>query len=113
MWIICAAFEANGQTLTGNVIDGLDRGYLDKVWVVNLSNNDSSLTNDRGYFRLIGTSGDSLSFSRSNYIPHIVKVGEDTHFIVEIYFNARLMPTFDLYAQKTRIPFNVGNLSNM
>ncbi len=102
-----------GQTITGNVIDGLDRGYLDKVWVVNISKNDSSQTNERGYFRVLGSTGDSLSFFRSNYIPQKIEIGEDTHFVVEIFLNARLMPAFDLYAQKARIPFQVGNLSGM
>ena len=105
--------EVMSQTITGNVIDGLDRGYLDKVWVVNLSNNDSSQTNERGYFRVLGASGDSLYFSRDNFIPKKIEVGEDTHFVVEIYLNARLMPVFDLYAQQYRIPFDLGNVTGM
>ncbi|MDO9552821.1 hypothetical protein [Rhodonellum sp.] len=104
---------ALSQKLTGNVIDALDKAYIDKVLVVNLSNNDSTITNERGYFRVSGVSGDSLHFSKDNYIPNTILVGEQTHFVTQIYFNARLLPTFDVYANEFRIPFQVGNVSGM
>ncbi len=93
------------QTITGNVIDGLDKGYLDQVWVINLSNMDSTETNMRGYFRVKGTAGDSLVFKRQYYIPAGKRIGEQPHFVMEIYLNARLLPRFDVYAQEYRIPF--------
>lgn len=102
-----------GQVITGNVIDGLDRDFLDKVWVINLQTQDSSLTNERGYFRVFGKKGDSLLISRNYYIPKTIIVGEERHLLAEIFLDARTLPRFDLYGNKMVIPFNAGNLSNM
>lgn len=102
-------FSIQAQTITGNVIDGFDKGYLEDVWVVNLMNMDSSLTNSRGYFRLIGNRGDSILFSKQYYIPNKVIVGEDRHFIAEIYLNARTLPQFSVYGDKYRVPYVVGS----
>lgn len=102
-----------GQVITGNIIDGLDRNFLDKVWVVNLQTKDSSQTNERGYFRVFGNKGDSLLISRNYYIPKTLIVGEDRHILTEIFLDARTLPRFDLYGDRMVIPFNAGNLSNM
>lgn len=101
------------QVITGNVIDGLDRDFLDKVWVINLQTQDSSLTNERGYFRVLGNTGDSLLITRNYYISKKIVVGEERHFLTEIYLDARTLPRFDLYGDKMVIPFNPGNVSNM
>lgn len=101
------------QKLTGNVIDALDKAYIDKVLVINLSSSDSTITNERGYFRVSGAPGDSLLFSKENYISNTIIVGAETHFVTQIYFNARLLPTFDVYANDRAIPFNAGNVSAM
>ncbi|MFN3800432.1 hypothetical protein [Belliella pelovolcani] len=103
---------SKAQTITGNVIDGLDKGYLDQVWVVNLTNQDSAETNMRGYFRIKGSSGDSLVFKRQHYIPAGKRVGEQTHFVMEIYLNARLLPRFDVYAKEYRIPFSMDGTAS-
>lgn len=102
-----------GQVITGNIIDGLDKNFLDKVWVVNLQTKDSSQTNERGYFRVLGNKGDSLLISRNYYIPRTLIVGEDRHVLTEIFLDARTLPRFDLYGDRMVIPFNAGNLSNM
>ncbi|WP_242617502.1 hypothetical protein [Cecembia calidifontis] len=102
-----------GQVITGNIIDGLDRNFLDKVWVVNLQTGDSSQTNERGYFRVLGNRGDSLLISRNYYIPKTLIVGEERHILTEIFLDARTLPRFDLYGEKMVIPFNAGNLSNI
>ncbi|WP_291779461.1 hypothetical protein [Cecembia sp.] len=105
--------SAFSQVITGNIIDGLDRNFLDKVWVINLQNMDSSLTNERGYFRVLAKEGDSLLISRNYYIQRKMVIGQERHILTEIYLDARTLPRFDLYADKMVIPFNVGNLSNM
>lgn len=102
-----------GQAITGNVIDGLDRGFLDKVWVVNLSTKDSSMTNERGYFRVKGASGDSLLIYRSFFIPQRIKVGKDTHILSVLFLDGRTLPRFDVYGEKIVIPFKAGNQSTM
>lgn len=101
------------QVVTGNVIDGLDRNFLDKVWVINLQNMDSSLTNERGYFRVLANEGDSLLFSRNYYMQKKLVVGQERHILTEVYLDARTLPRFDLYADRMVIPFNPGNVSNM
>lgn len=105
--------SVNGQVITGNIIDGLDKNFLDKVWVVNLQTKDSSQTNERGYFRVFGNNGDSLLISRNYYLPKTLIVGEDRHILTEIFLDARTLPRFDLYGERMVIPFNVGNLSNI
>jgi hypothetical protein len=102
-----------GQVVTGNVIDGLDRGFLQNVWVVNLHNNDSSLTNERGYFRVKASKGDTLLLTRNYYIPKFITLGEQRHLLTEIYMDARTLPRFDLYGDLIIMPFRAGNLSNM
>ncbi|MFD2201394.1 hypothetical protein [Shivajiella indica] len=101
-----------GQVVTGNVIDGLDRAFLDNVWVINLHNNDSSLTNERGYFRLKASKGDTILITRNYYIPKFIAVNEDRHILTEIYLDARTLPRFDLYGDLMIMPFRAGNLSN-
>ncbi|MCH7399404.1 hypothetical protein MM236_15485 [Belliella sp. DSM 107340] len=112
--LFCIAFCKSliAQTITGNVIDGFDKGYLEDVVVINLANGDQSITNTRGYFRVKGNSGDSLSIIKEHYIPHGVKVGTDTHIIIEINLNARLLPRFDVYGEKYRISMSMdGSVS--
>lgn len=104
---------ALSQVVTGNVLDGLDRNFLDKVLVINTQNRDSSLTNERGYFRVRADRGDSLIFLRPYFIPKAVVVAENRHILVEIYLDGRTLPRFDLYAEEIVIPFRAGNLSNM
>lgn len=105
--------KALSQVLTGNVLDGLDKGFLDKVWVINLQNKDSSLTNERGYFRVKAAAGDSILISKTYYIPKILIAGEEKHILTDIYLDARTLPRFDLYGESYVIPFKVGNQSTM
>lgn len=107
------AFQLAAQSITGNVIDGTDRGFLEKVWVINLSNQDSSLTNERGYFKVKGSKGDSLLFFRQHFIPKKLLVGNDTHILTDIYLDARMLPRFDVYGEAIVIPFRAGNQSSM
>jgi len=108
-----AQIKVLSQVLTGNVLDGLDKGFLDKVWVINLQKKDSSLTNERGYFRVKASMGDSILLSKSYYIPKILIAGEEKHILTDIYLDARTLPRFDLYGEKFIIPFRVGNQSTM
>ncbi|EIM78117.1 hypothetical protein A3SI_05002 [Nitritalea halalkaliphila LW7] len=85
------------QTISGNIVDGLDRSYVEGVTVVNLSRGDSAQTNARGYFRLKGQSGDRIAWSKPNWIGQEMEVGEERHLLLEIYLNARTLPTFDVY----------------
>ena len=105
--------KALSQVLTGNVLDGLDKAFLDKVWVINLQNKDSSLTNERGYFRVNAMKGDSILISKTYYIPKILIAGEEKHILTDIYLDARTLPRFDLYGESYVIPFKVGNQSTM
>lgn len=102
-----------GQVVTGNVIDGLDRGFLDNVRVINIHNMDSSLTNERGYFRVKASQGDTLLITRNYYIPKFITLGGERHILTEIYMDARTLPRFDLYGDLMVMPFRAGNLSNM
>jgi hypothetical protein len=111
--LVISPFIVEGQVVTGNVIDGLDRGFLDNVWVINIHNNDSSLTNERGYFRVKASKGDTLLFTRNYYIPKFITLGEKRHILTEIYMDARTLPIFDLYGDLMVMPFRAGNLSNM
>jgi hypothetical protein len=116
--LLCAFFafsylQANSQVVTGNVIDGLDRDFLENVLVVNLQSGDSSMTNERGYFRVPAKSGDSLIFLRYFFIPKAHVVGSERHILVDIFLDGRTLPTFDLYADRVIIPFRAGNQSTM
>jgi hypothetical protein len=111
--LVLNTLAVNGQVITGNIIDGLDRNFLDKVWVVNLQSKDSSQTNERGYFRVFGNKGDSLFITRNYYLPKTLIVGEERHILTEIFLDARTLPRFDLYGEKIVISFKVGNISNI
>lgn len=110
---ICFQQLSHAQVVTGNVIDGLDKGFLEKVWVINLQNSDSSMTNERGYFRVKASKGDSLLVYRPYFIPKTLVVGEERHILTDIYLDARTLPRFDLYGEEIVIPFRVGNQSSM
>lgn len=105
--------QSFSQVITGNVIEGMDKGFLEKVWVINLQSRDSSLTNERGYFRVKGGKGDSLLITRPYFIPKKILVGEETHILTEIYLDARTLPRFDLYGESITVPFKAGNQSSM
>lgn len=107
------ALDTYAQVITGNVVEGMDRNFLDKVWVINLDKKDSILTNERGYFRVKGQKGDSLLFRRDYYIPKKMAVGDETHIFTDIYLDARTLPMFDLYGERLVLPFKVGNQSSM
>ncbi|EOZ98478.1 hypothetical protein A33Q_1132 [Indibacter alkaliphilus LW1] len=111
--LLSLKFSVNAQVVTGNVVEGMDRNFLDKVWVINLQNQDSSMTNERGYFRVKGKEGDSLLIRRDYYIPKKLIVGKDTHIFTDIYLDARTLPMFDLYGERMVIPFKAGNQSTM
>ncbi|MFD2035348.1 hypothetical protein ACFSKL_11125 [Belliella marina] len=114
IYIFCLAFcfGLRSQTITGNVIDGFDKVYLEDAIVINLANGDKSTTNSRGYFRVKGHTGDSLSIVKEHYIQHGFTVGEETHLVVEIHMNARLMPRFDVYGDKYRMTMSLGEFSS-
>lgn len=114
LFIVCLSLQcsAQAQTITGNVIDGYDKGYLEEVRVVNLTNGDSSLSNTRGYFRILGNSGDSLIFSKKYYISNQITVGKDRHFLTELYLNARTLPQFNVYANQYKVPYLVGGTAS-
>ncbi|MCH7408608.1 hypothetical protein MM239_04320 [Belliella sp. DSM 111904] len=107
--LFCGAFA---QNITGNVVDGLDKEYLEEVWVINLRTRDSVETNNRGYFRIPGISGDSIVFKRSYYIPTGMKIQEQFHLLVEIHMNARMLPQVNVYGRDDRVPFRIGQYGN-
>lgn len=113
IYLLIFAHQLQAQSITGNVIEGTDRGFLEKVWVINLSNQDSSLTNERGYFKVKGVKGDSLYFTRSGFIPKTLIIGTNTHILTDIYLDARMLPRFDVYGEPIIIPFRAGNQSTM
>lgn len=113
VFLFLGPISAISQVVTGNVLDGLDRNFLDKVLVVNLQNGDSSITNERGYFRVRAQEGDSLVFLRYFFIPKAHVVGSEKHILVEVFLDGRTLPRFDLYAEEIVIPFRAGNLSTM
>lgn len=99
--------------ITGNVFDGSDRSFVEKVKVYNLQNGDSSITNERGYFRVKGNKGDSIIFSRDYFITTSHIVDNERHITVKIYLDARTLPQVDVYGNRVIIPINVGNVSSM
>nr|WP_255737241.1 hypothetical protein [Cognataquiflexum nitidum] len=113
IFIASAQIKVFSQVLTGNVLDGLDKGFLDKVWVINLHNKDSSLTNERGYFRVKAKEGDTILIPKAYYIPKILIAGKEKHILTDIYLDARTLPRFDLYGDSYIIPFKAGNQSTM
>lgn len=113
IFLALAPLGAFSQVITGNVIDGLDRNFLEKVLVVNLQRGDSSTTNERGYFRVQAQEGDSLLFLRPYFIPKALVVGTEKHVLVQVFLDGRTLPRFDLYADQIIIPFRAGNLSTM
>lgn len=113
VFITLIPFGAFSQVVTGNVIDGLDRNFLEKVLVINLQRGDSSTTNERGYFRVRAQQGDSLIFLRPYFVPKALVVGPEKHILVQVYLDGRTLPRFDLYADQIIVPFRAGNLSTM
>nr|WP_262916655.1 hypothetical protein [Belliella kenyensis] len=106
------ALESFAQNITGNVVDGLDKEYLEDVWVINFRTRDSVSTNNRGYFRIPGIAGDSILFRRSYYIPTAMKIQDQFHVLVEIHMNARMLPQVNVYGRDERVPFQIGEHGN-
>ena len=103
-------FCASGQnTYSGNVLDAYDKKYLEGV-TVSIGDKGQTTTNSRGYFALKGVEGDTLTFSFPGFISRQVVLDKERFLLVEIQDNARLLPTFQVEAERYRFRFKDGKL---
>jgi len=65
--VVLAGFSVHGQTLRGTVMDGTSGKPLFSVSIFNLSNEQSTTTNELGYYILSAKQGDEISFSFIGY----------------------------------------------
>ncbi|WP_143960840.1 hypothetical protein [Litoribacter populi] len=99
VFLICGS-AAFGQALTGNVIDVLDNYNLKDVKVENLRTSESFISNDRGYFRIGASIGDSLLFTKEGYVPHYWEVTEMEHQLIPLTFDAVGLPPAYVFGQR-------------
>ncbi|PZV83823.1 hypothetical protein CLV31_10546 [Algoriphagus aquaeductus] len=103
-------WNAYGQvTYSGNVIDALDKKYLEGVEVSVLGKN-KVLTNSRGYFSISAIMGDTLQLSFPGFLERKIVLNEERFMLLELQDRARLLPTFQVKAEPYRFRFKDGKL---
>lgn len=65
--LICLCFTGRAQTLQGNVYDAKSKTVLYPVTVVNLRTQQSSYSNEKGFFSIHAEAGDKVAFSYIGY----------------------------------------------
>lgn len=104
-------FDLKAQlSYSGNVVDALDKKYLEGVMVRLSQGSGTSVTNSRGYFSLKASAGDTLIFSYLGFLEMRVPAGEERFLFIELEDKARLLPTFEVKADAYAFRFKDGKL---
>ncbi len=101
IFFLCiTAVSAQGQVLTGNIIDVLDQSYLNGVNVENTRTAATFTSSNLGYFRMEVELGDSVVFSKEGYVTHVIVVKETVHQVVSMVFDAVGLPPVDVFGER-------------
>ncbi|MBS9525423.1 hypothetical protein KIH41_04380 [Litoribacter ruber] len=91
---------AFAQAVTGNVIDVQDNYNLKDVKVENIKTAETFTSNDRGYFRIGATLGDSIRFTKEGYVPHYWVVDDLEHQLIPLIFDAVGLPPAYVFGER-------------
>ncbi len=96
---------------SGNVVDAFDKKYLESVTVSNSQTGEYTFTNERGYFSLKASFGDTIKVSFPGFIDLKLLAGEERFLFLELQDKARLLPTFQVDAEPYSYRFKDGVLT--
>lgn len=110
LFLVLICVSAHSQSIySGNVLDAIDKKYLEGVEVF-VSGKESVKTNSRGYFNLSASMGDTLVVRFPGFLEKRVPLTQERFLLLEIYDQARLLPTFQVEAEPYRFRFKDGKL---
>lgn len=111
LFLFLFQIQVFGQsTYSGNILDALDKKYLEGV-SLEIQGKSKALTNERGYFQLQGTIGDTLKVSFPGFIEKELVLTSERFLLIELSDRARLLPTFQVEAEPYRFRFKDGKLT--
>lgn len=104
-------FDLQAQlSYSGNVVDALDKKYLEGVMVRLQNGSATAVTNSRGYFNVKAHQGDTLIFSYLGFIEIRIPTEDERFLFIELQDEARLLPTFQVNAEPYAFRFKDGKL---
>ncbi|WP_026953897.1 carboxypeptidase-like regulatory domain-containing protein [Algoriphagus vanfongensis] len=98
------------STYSGNVLDGSDKAYMEGVQVSVAGQKASAVTNQRGYFSVDATPGDTLKLSFPGFIEQEIVLGTERFLMVQLQDMARFLPTFEVKSQAYSYRLKDGRL---
>lgn len=98
------------STYSGNVLDALDKKYLEGV-SLQVKGKSKAFTNERGYFQVQAGIGDTLMVSFPGFLEKELALTSERFLLIEIHDKARLLPTFQVEAEPYRFRFKDGKLT--
>ncbi|MHA7128568.1 carboxypeptidase-like regulatory domain-containing protein [Algoriphagus namhaensis] len=111
LFCLLLSSEAFGQwTYSGNIVDALDKQYLEGVTVGIAKTQENSLTNNRGYFNLKAQLGDTLLISYPGFVTQKLVLTQERFLYIELQDEARLLPTFTVRSEASPFRFKDGKL---
>lgn len=115
LWVILGFLnmsEVEAQlTYSGNVLDAIDKRYIEGVQISVLGQNVSSTTNSRGYFSTKASEGDTLLFRFEGFYDQKIRLEKDRFILVQLQDRARLLPSFEVKADPYLFRFINGKLT--
>lgn len=106
-----ASFAQAQATYSGNILDAIDKRYMEGVEVSVQDKNGTSFTNLRGYFSIKASEGDTLMIRLAGFYDQKVKLGKDRFLLVQLQDRARLLPSFEVKADPYSFRFKDGKLT--
>ena len=107
------SFAKAQATYSGNILDGIDKRYMEGVEVSVQDKNGTSFTNLRGYFSIKASEGDTLMIRLAGFYDQKIKLGKNRFLLVQLQDRARLLPIFEVKADPYSFRFKDGKLTLM
>jgi hypothetical protein len=109
--ITMASFAQAQATYSGNILDAIDKRYIEGVEVSVLDKSGASFTNLRGYFSIKASEGDTLMIRLPGFYDQKIKLGKDRFLLVQLQDRANLLPSFEVKSDPYSFRFKDGKLT--
>lgn len=110
-FLLHASLAFGQLSYSGNVLDSNDKKYLEGVYLTVLGTSANDSTNERGYFNLKATPGDTLLVRFPGFLDQKIPLTDDRYLQIQIQDRARFLPTFEVKSEPYAFRFKDGKLT--
>jgi len=105
------SFVQAQSTYSGNIIDAIDKRYMEGVEVSVQDKNGTSFTNLRGYFSIKASEGDTLMIRFAGFYDQKIKLEKERFLLFQLQDRANLLPSFEVKSDPFSFRFIDGKLT--